>query len=170
MICAPSKDSDHPGHLPSLTRVFAVHMKEAWVLSYPLIAQWGLWSDWEMPRLNWVFVRRTVISLVLSCTGLYKVYNVWWLCLFAVMSEGIYMSRDMTKPAKWVCSQRTRSAQSDQSLLCAQWVAKDPTFLHADSKDSDQTGWMPSLIRVFAGRTATLFVLSCCGSHGLQQE
>ena len=25
MICAPSKDSDQPGHLPSLIRVFAVH-------------------------------------------------------------------------------------------------------------------------------------------------
>ena len=27
-------------------------------------------------------------------------------------------------------------------------------FLHADSKDSDQTGWKPRLIRVFAGRTS----------------
>ena len=45
------------------------------------------------------------------------------------------------------------SAQSDQSLLCAQWVAKDPSFLHADSEDSDQTGRMPRLIWVFAGRT-----------------
>ena len=37
--------------------------------------------------------------------------------------------------------------------LCAHWVAKDPSFLHADSKDSDQTGRMPRLIWVFAGRT-----------------
>ena len=37
--------------------------------------------------------------------------------------------------------------------LCAQWVAKDPSFLHADSEDSDQTGRMPRLIWVFAGRT-----------------
>ena len=28
---------------------------------------------------------------------------------------------------------------SSESLLCAQWVAKDPSFLHADSEDSDQT-------------------------------
>ena len=33
-----------------------------------------------------------------------------------------------------------------QSPLCAQRVAKDPSFLHADSKNSDQTGWMPRLI------------------------
>ena len=46
--------------------------------------------------------------------------------------------------------QRFRSAwaftQSDQSSLCALWVAKDSVFLHVDSKDTDQTGWMPRLI------------------------
>ena len=40
-----------------------------------------------------------------------------------------------------------------ESSLCAQWIAKDPSFLHADSEDSDQTGRMPRLISVFAGRT-----------------
>ena len=60
-------------------------------------------------------------------------------------------SRDMTKPTKGVCAQRRlrsawASAQSDQSSLCAQWVAKDPSFLHADSEDSDRTGRMPRLI------------------------
>ena len=55
------------------------------------------------------------------------------------------MSHDMTKPAKLVCTQRRlrsawASAQSDQSSLCAQWAAKDPRFLHADSEDSDQPG------------------------------
>ena len=43
---APSEDSDQPGHAPSLIRVFAVRMKKAWVLSYPLSAQRRLWSDW----------------------------------------------------------------------------------------------------------------------------
>ena len=46
MACAPSEDSDHPGHPPSLIRVFVVHMKKFWVLSYPLSAQRRLWSDW----------------------------------------------------------------------------------------------------------------------------
>ena len=40
-----------------------------------------------------------------------------------------------------------------QSSLCALWVAKDPSFLHADSEDSDQTGRMAKLICVFAWRT-----------------
>ena len=44
--CAPSEDSDQPGHPPSLIRVFAVCMKKHWVLSYPLSAQRMLWSDW----------------------------------------------------------------------------------------------------------------------------
>ena len=38
------------------------------------------------------------------------------------------------------------STQSDQSLLCAQWVAKDPSFLHADREDCDQLEWMCRLI------------------------
>ena len=37
--CAPSEDSDQPGHPPSLISVFAVRMKKARVLSYPLSAQ-----------------------------------------------------------------------------------------------------------------------------------
>ena len=48
----------------------------------------------------------------------------------------------MTKPT---------SAQSDQSLRCA--LSGYPSFLHADSEDCDQTGRMPRLIWVFAGRT-----------------
>ena len=64
----------------------------------------------------------------------------------------------MTKPT----TDCAPSEDSDQpghpsSLIrvfaCAQWVAKEPSFLHADSEDSDQTGRMPRLIRVFAWRS-----------------
>ena len=66
-----------------------------------------------------------------------------------------------------------------ESLLCTQWVAKDPSFLHADSEDSDQSGGMPRLFWVFAATLISMggcqgwsesslhthFVdLSCCGS------
>ena len=57
-----------------------------------------------------------------------------------------------------------------ESLLCAQWVAKDPSFLHADSKDSEQTGHPPRLIWVFAGRTLILLVLSCRGSYMVKKK
>ena len=46
-----------------------------------------------------------------------------------------------------------------ESSLCAQWIAKDPSFLHADSEDSDQTG-----------RTVILLVLSCSGSNTTNTE
>ena len=77
------------------------------------------------------------------------------------------MSRLMKKTRKWLCAQRRlRSDWVDaQALLCAQWVAKDPMILPADSEDSDQTGRMLRLIWVFAGRTVILLVLSCCGSN-----
>ena len=55
-----------------------------------------------------------------------------------------------------------------ESLLCTQWVAKDPSFLHADSEDSDQTEQMPRLIWVFAGHTVILLVLSWGSSNHSQ--
>ena len=70
-----------------------------------------------------------------------------------------HLSCNMTKPTKWhVCPAKTqislgiRPVWSEYSM-CAQWVAKDKCFLHADSEDSDQTGRMPRLIWVFARRT-----------------
>ena len=46
-VCAqPSEDSDQPGHLPSLIRIFAVCMEKPWVLSYPWSAQRRLRSNW----------------------------------------------------------------------------------------------------------------------------
>ena len=46
MACAPSKDSDQPGHPPSLIRVFAVRLKTARILIYPLGASKDSESDW----------------------------------------------------------------------------------------------------------------------------
>ena len=60
------------------------------------------------------------------------------------------------KTNKMTCSPSEDSDQPGHPP--SQWVAEDPMFLHADSEDSDQTGrmsrliWVPSLIRVFAGR------------------
>ena len=64
-----------------------------------------------------------------------------------------YLSRDMTKPTKWLCAQRSKLVS-----LATHW---------AHGEDSNQTGRMPRLIWVFAGRTAILLVLSCRGSFVL---
>ena len=68
------------------------------------------------------------------------------------------------RPLKTQISLGIRPVRSE-SLLCAQWVVKDPSFLHADSEDSDQTGRLPRLILIFAGGTAIFLVLSCHGSN-----
>ena len=90
--CAPSEDSDQPGHPPSLwtprlirvfavpdqpghppslIRVFAVRMRKAWVFSYPLSAQRRLWSDAQADlSLRWAhshsvgFVMRRLICYI----------------------------------------------------------------------------------------------------------
>ena len=54
-----------------------------------------------------------------------------------------------------------------ESSMCAHWVAKYPSVLHADSEDPDQVGRMPRLIWVLAGRTVILLVLSCRGSFNV---
>ena len=83
MACAPSEDSDQPGHPPSLTRVFAVRsmgsksyqslirvfdvrMKTHWVPYYPLSALRRLWSDWADAQadLNLRWAHRHFVGFV----------------------------------------------------------------------------------------------------------
>ena len=77
----------------------------------------------------------------------------YWIC-------PLHLSCLMTKPTKWsVHPAKTQISLGicpvwSESSMCTQSVAiKDLSFLHADSEDSDQTGRMPRLIWVFAGRT-----------------
>ena len=69
MACAPSEDSDQPGHSPSLIRVFTARLKKAMILSYPLSASEDSDQTGRMPRLIWVFAGRTATLLVLSRGG-----------------------------------------------------------------------------------------------------
>ena len=71
-------------------------------------------------------------------------------------------------PAKTQISLGIRPVWSESSL-CAQWIAKDPSFILADSEDSDQTGRMPRLIWVFAGRTCHFvgFVMRRLNVYGM---
>ena len=80
------------------------------------------------------------------------------------------LSHDMTKPTKWVHPAKTqvslgiRPVWSESSLSV--WRKFGSIATHwAHSQDSDQTGRMPMLIWVFAGRTLILLVLSFCGSN-----
>ena len=67
-------------------------------------------------------------------------------------------------PAKTQISLGIRPVWSETSLSA--WRKLGSLAIHlAHSEDSDQTGRMPRLIWVFAGRTATLLVLSRGGSY-----
>ena len=75
MACAPSEDSDQPGHPPSMIRVFAVRMKKPRVLSYPFSAQRRLIRLGGCPGWSESWLGTYVMLFVLSCCGS-KFY--WW--------------------------------------------------------------------------------------------
>ena len=76
----------------------------------------------------------------------YQVSELWFMGLlffpfvfFSVIEDCIWAST-RKKQENFMSAQRRlksvwASAQSDQPSLCAQWVAKDPSCLHADSED-----------------------------------
>ena len=72
------------------------------------------------------------------------------------------------RPVKTQISLCFRPVWSESSL-CAQWVAKDPSFLHCDSKDSDQTA--KTLIRLgtchFVGFVMMWLTCELQGSWGI---
>ena len=70
-------------HPPNLIRVFAVHVKKAWVLSYPLSAQRRLWSNWadaqadlSLRRAHSHFVGFVMRQLILPCKNRRKHWRV----------------------------------------------------------------------------------------------
>ena len=107
------------------------------------------------------FKDHTGVMLTVKHHNSYKVYHV---CLPVWSAPRHDKTNIMSvRPAKTQISLGIRPVWSESSQ-CAQWVAKDPSFLRAGSEDSDQTGRLPRLIWVFAGCTFILLVLSCRGS------
>ena len=98
--------------------------------------------------------------LLFYCTWSWIIWQIkyekcYWHMSFLATIRELWASQNQQND---LCAQRRlrsawASTQSYQSLLCTQWVAKDLRFLQADREDSDQTGRMPRLIWVFAGRT-----------------
>ena len=106
-----------------------------------------------LPTPAAIGVLHSILKLALKKSSETEKVDIW-----SVLHKN--MSHLMTKPTKWyVCPAKTQISLGirpvwSESSLCAQWVAEDPMFRHADSKDSDQTGRMPRLIWPFAGHTS----------------
>ena len=66
--CAPSKDSDQPGHLPSLIRVFAVRLMGSYRPKLSSCGQRRLWSDWvdAQADLNLRWAHTYFVGFVMS--------------------------------------------------------------------------------------------------------
>ena len=156
MLYANNKGADQPAHPRSLISAFIVRCLDS-IISLGS-AQAGLCLAWsETPEDTFC---RVVAQIVLQ--PLYSTQKPWH------EPRHDKTNKVSVRPAKTQISLGIRPVWSDYSL-CAQWVAKDPSFLRADSEDSDQTGRMPRRIWVFAGRTLILLVLSCRGSYSSSQ-
>ena len=87
MAYAPSEDSDQPGHFPSLIRVFAVRVKQAWVLSYPLSAQADLSLHWAHSHfvgsvMKWLISLITSLFACWRCFPFYKTNVKMWKIIY----------------------------------------------------------------------------------------
>ena len=91
--CAPSENSDQPRHPPSLIRVFAIRMKKAWVLSYPLSAQRRLWSDWASAQSD-LSLRWAHMPFCWFC------HEAAYICLISVLSLDSYVFSNDTRMNK----------------------------------------------------------------------
>ena len=68
MVCAPSEDSDQPGHPPSLIRVFAARSMGSEGPKLFSCGQRSLWSDWvdAQADLNLRWAHTHFVSFVMS--------------------------------------------------------------------------------------------------------
>ena len=114
MTCAPSEDSDHPGHPPSLIRVFAVRMKKAWVLSYPMSAHGRLWSDWADAQSDLSLRWAHIILLVLSWGGSFWNLTLLW------RRNGVNLTTKLRDVLYNQCTPNSR----EKFLFSPTWVRK----------------------------------------------
>ena len=138
----------------SLSKVFAVRMKKAWVLSYPLSAQRRLWSDWADAQAD-LSLRWAHIPLCWFCREAAHLCNV----------------RTTVRLLLVMCMP-TQSKESS-TIWATSWQNQQNGY--APSEDPEQPGHSPRLIRVFAvcSMGSLGSKLSSCGqyqTHPIRQK
>ena len=162
-VVRPAKTQISLGIRP-IWSVFAVRMKKAWVRSYPLSAQRRLWSNWADAQadLRLLWAHTHFVGFVMS--------RLIFIVSFDVENRYKYepphdKTNKMTvRPAKTQISLGIRPVWSE-SLLCAQWVAKDPMFVHATAKTLIRLGGCPGWSESSLGAHAILLVVPWGGSY-----
>ena len=135
VACTPREGSDQPGHPPSLIRVFAVRMKKAWVLSYPVSVQRRLWSDWADAQAD--------LSLRWAQSHFVGFVTRWLICIFC----GVYVAtvpKDLITDA--LCPLHWQSCQSCKT--CQQ-------LCHPSAWMNRMTRWMKAFIWITVQRNAS---------------
>ena len=152
---AHSEDSDQTGWMSRLIWVFAGRTCHF----VGFVMRRLIYLFWKKEVNDWKYKKwQVVLNIFLAFFFFFLTYLVYsdrnqWYPLYPLFCYRYEPPHDKTNKVTM------RPAWSESSLS-AHWVAKDPSCVHADSEDSDQTGRMPRLIWVFAGRTVTLLVLS----------
>ena len=131
--------------------------------------------DYERKSLQWIFMYSgQTVSIQQFNLFMFSLETMNWVPWVMNMKEPWEKCRlfeprhDKTntvtvRPAKTQISLGIRPVRSESSLSAWRNLGSLATRW-AHSEDSDQTGWMPGLIWVFAGSTLILLVLSCRGS------
>ena len=99
----------------------------------------GIWSESRLLAMHPAVFQTCQLGLKLTCSNIGQVWKYGNQIRCQIPRINIWASTGQNLQ-NGMCAQRSlrsdwASAQSDQSLLFAQWVAKDPCFLHADSED-----------------------------------
>ena len=137
VVVRPAKTHISLGTRP-VWSVFAVRMKKAWVLSYPLSASKDSDKTGRLPRLIWVFAGRTLTLLVLSRGGSNVVCGVliWNLTKLTTPSQ-LYKEinrRKMLRFLKSISISYTRRIQECLYIATKPWTGNEQTLIQSNFK------------------------------------
>ena len=139
-----------------LTLVVDLGLCKCLTQNHGINTNWGL-QQMLNTRTMWLNVITNSRILFLVHTDAYFQQLVKWVLTSQTNKVSVH-------PAKTQISLGIRPVWSESSLSA--WRNLGSLATHgAHSEDSDQTGRIPRLIRVFAGHTLTLLVLSWSGSN-----
>ena len=154
--CAPSEDSDQPGHPPSLNRVFTVHIKKHYS-QHEIF--WHLSDRLKFPAGQY----ENLLDRKKSSASVYhNILFINWIECPKALNGGPFSPKAVS-----LMTVLKFHRQTEISCM-TNWFVRQSGSFRIDCiehiEKTDQTGQMPRLIWVFVGHTSFLLVLSYGGS------